>query len=70
MAGALEDLERDHRDALLVGTGVVAALTWAGQGRLVAHHSSRAARGPGWGAAASWELEGGLPGHSLVKQEE
>ena len=42
------------------------ALTWAGRARRGAHHPSRAARGPGWGAATSQGAVEGLPGHILV----
>lgn len=52
------------------GGKAVRALTWVGQGQLEAHHLWRAARGPGWGAAASRGAEGGLLVHILVEQEE
>ena len=59
--------ERGGRGA---GKEAVGALTWAGRGWPGTHHPWRAARGPGWGAAASLGAEGGLPGHILWGQEE
>lgn len=65
--GRLGGAPRSTRTAAGVGRqgGTVGVLTWAERGRLGAHHPSRAARGPEWGAAASRGVEEGLPGHIL-----